>query len=98
MILDPFQYKEKLVLSWLTRQCLVLDTDLHLVLLVTPIYVTLTPVWSSLLDVYEKLTAPQKRVAGLAGVTEAFLVKAVRGIVNVKVNLKFFKLCNIKLS
>lgn len=67
------------------RQCFVLDTDLHLLYLVTPYSVCNQ--WSNLdwmlfLDIWEKLPPCMKRVAELVGVRESFIFNATRGKIN----------------
>ena len=51
----------------------------------TPLYVSVTPDWVCVLRVWEELPAPVRRVAGLLGVREQFLVQAVKGTVNTRV-------------
>ncbi|XP_018006443.1 DNA polymerase theta [Hyalella azteca] len=66
------------------RRCLVLDTDFHLVMLVTPIYISCEPDWLALLGVWEALPAAIRRVASLLGVRESFIVQAVKGTISIK--------------
>ncbi|XP_058838608.1 DNA polymerase theta [Topomyia yanbarensis] len=68
-----------------SRQCFVLETELHAIYLVTPYSVSYqwqSIDWMAYLTRWEKLPEPMKRVGELVGVREAFLVKALRGNVN----------------
>uniref|UniRef100_A0A0R3WBF7 DNA-directed DNA polymerase n=1 Tax=Taenia asiatica TaxID=60517 RepID=A0A0R3WBF7_TAEAS len=58
-----------------------LDTDLHLVYLVTPIYLNLDSNldWSRYLEIYQSLSPPERRVAELFGVEERGLVRCLSG-------------------
>lgn len=63
------------------RQCLVLETDLHLIYLVTPY--SISNQWSDidwlhLLTLWESMTAAMKRVGELVGVQESFIIRCVR--------------------
>ncbi|XP_021338869.1 DNA polymerase theta-like isoform X1 [Mizuhopecten yessoensis] len=64
------------------RQCFVLENELHIIYLVTPIY-TLDLGdkidWYQFYCMWEKLTPDMKRVAELVGVREGFLARAVQG-------------------
>ncbi|XP_026462866.1 LOW QUALITY PROTEIN: DNA polymerase theta-like [Ctenocephalides felis] len=64
------------------RQCFVLDTDLHMIYLVTP-YSICSQLgnidWLLALDLWEELSPNMRRVGELVGVQESFLVKAIRG-------------------
>lgn len=65
-----------------SRQCFVLDSELHAVYLVTPFSVCyqITDIdWMFFLDMWEKLPSEMRRVGEIVGVKESFLVKAVRG-------------------
>lgn len=65
-----------------SRQCFVLETELHAIYLVTPFSVCYQMQdidWMSFLEMWEKLPASMKRVGELVGVKEAFFVKAMRG-------------------
>ncbi|XP_058462812.1 DNA polymerase theta isoform X2 [Malaya genurostris] len=65
-----------------SRQCFVLETELHAIYLVTPYSVSYqwqSIDWMAYLTRWEKLSEPMKRVGELVGVREAFLVKALRG-------------------
>ncbi|KAF2365724.1 DNA-directed DNA polymerase family A palm domain [Trinorchestia longiramus] len=64
---------------------LVSDTDFHLIMLVTPIYISCSPDWMALLEVWEGLPEAVKRVASLLGIKESFIVQAVKGTVCIKV-------------
>lgn len=64
------------------RQNFVLETELHAVYLVTPFSVCyqLQEIdWMIFLDLWENLSVSMKRVGGLVGVKDSFLVKAMRG-------------------
>lgn len=64
------------------RQCLVLETDLHLVYLVTPYSVSSQwgdIDWLHLLTLWESLTKAMKRVGELVGVQESFIIRCMRG-------------------
>ncbi|XP_055612161.1 DNA polymerase theta [Uranotaenia lowii] len=68
-----------------SRQCFVLETELHAIYLVTPYSVAYqwqNINWMSYLERWEKLSAAEKRVGDLVGIREAFLVKAIRGKVD----------------
>ncbi|VDI52041.1 DNA polymerase theta, partial [Mytilus galloprovincialis] len=64
------------------RQCFVLENELHIIYLVTPIY---SMDFGSSLDWYqyyclwESLSVGMKRVAELVGVQESFIARAIRG-------------------
>lgn len=64
------------------RQCLVLETDLHLIYLVTPYSVSSqwgNIDWLHLLTLWESLTKAMKRVGELVGVQESFIIRCLRG-------------------
>lgn len=64
------------------RQCLVLETDLHLIYLVTPYSVSSQwgdIDWLHLLTLWESLTKAMKRVGELVGVKESFIIRCLRG-------------------
>lgn len=64
------------------RQCLVLETDLHLLYLVTPYSVSSQwgeIDWLHLLTLWESLTRAMKRVGELVGVQESFIIRCLRG-------------------
>lgn len=64
------------------RQCLVLETDLHLIYLVTPYSVSNQwgeMDWLHLLTLWESLTKAMKRVGELVGVQESFIIRCLRG-------------------
>ncbi|KAK5650782.1 hypothetical protein RI129_001811 [Pyrocoelia pectoralis] len=63
------------------RQCFVLETELHLIYVVTP-YSTCNQ-WTSMdwmlfLDLWEKLPATMKRVGELVGIRESYIINATR--------------------
>ncbi|XP_075412465.1 DNA polymerase theta isoform X2 [Tenrec ecaudatus] len=58
----------------------VLENDLHIVYLVTPMFVDLTTIdWYRFFCLWEKLPTSMKRVAELVGVEEGFLARCVKG-------------------
>lgn len=64
------------------RQCLVLETDLHLLYLVTPYSVSSQwgeIDWIHLLTLWESLTKAMQRVGELVGVQESFIIRCLRG-------------------
>lgn len=64
------------------RRCFVLETELHLIYLVTPYNACHSwgnIDWMFYLDLWEKLPTTMKRVAELVGVKESFIVRATRG-------------------
>lgn len=66
-----------------SRESFVVETDLHAIYLVTPLSICndLQNIdWAYYLTLFESLPAPMQRVGELVGVSEAFLVKAVRGL------------------
>ena len=66
------------------RKCLALDTELHVVYLVTP-YNPGSQIgqidWMVFLEMWSTMGEPERRVAKLVGVEERFLTSAVRGVV-----------------
>ncbi|KAL3883562.1 hypothetical protein ACJMK2_029814 [Sinanodonta woodiana] len=76
------------------RQCFVLENELHIIYLVTPVYahdIGANIDWYQFYCLWEKLPVDMKRVAELVGVDESFLAKAVRGKIPTKTvtQLKF---------
>ncbi|KAH9504975.1 hypothetical protein Btru_061318 [Bulinus truncatus] len=69
------------------RKSFVLDTDLHLIYLVTPVY---TPDIASCINwfnyhaLWESLSPADRRVAQLVGVSEAFIGRAIKGCIPTK--------------
>lgn len=64
-----------------SRQCFVLECELHAIYLVTPYSVCyqLQDIdWLSFLDIWEKLPTSMKRVGDLVGIKDSFLVRAMR--------------------
>ncbi|KAM6099160.1 DNA polymerase theta isoform 1-T1 [Theristicus caerulescens] len=58
----------------------VLENDLHIVYLVTPLYEEWTAIdWYQFFCLWEKLPASMKRVAELVGIEEGFLARSVKG-------------------
>ncbi|XP_009458832.1 PREDICTED: DNA polymerase theta [Nipponia nippon] len=58
----------------------VLENDLHIVYLVTPLYEEWTTIdWYQFFCLWEKLPASMKRVAELVGIEEGFLARSVKG-------------------
>lgn len=75
------------------RQCLVLETDLHLIYLVTPYSVSSQwgdLDWLHLLTLWESLTKAMKKVGELVGVQESFIIKCLKG--NNRLNCDQFKI------
>lgn len=58
---------------------LVLENDLHLVYLVTPMYVNIEPPWRRYFELYESLPEITKRIGACVGVREGFLARAMQG-------------------
>ena len=58
------------------RAKMILDTELHIVYQVTPIYHNISPDWDLYLNIYSSLNEYSLRVAELVGVNEGFLVRA----------------------
>lgn len=77
------------------RQCFVLDTELHLVYLVTP-YSACNQWgnidWMFFLELWEKLPANMKRVGNLVGIRESFLINASRGKIQSNTNKNYHDL------
>uniref|UniRef100_A0A6P7GLT1 DNA polymerase theta n=1 Tax=Diabrotica virgifera virgifera TaxID=50390 RepID=A0A6P7GLT1_DIAVI len=64
------------------RQCIVLETELHLIYLVTPYsacYSWENIDWMLYLTIWEKLPANMKKVGELVGIRESYIVNATRG-------------------
>lgn len=64
------------------RRCLALDSDLHLVYLVTPGHLGTqlgSLDWGRYQELWERLSAAQRRVAALVGVDEACMARAAAG-------------------
>ncbi len=64
------------------RQCFVLETELHLIYLVTPYSACHqwgNVDWMFYLNLWEKLPPSMKKVGGLVGVRESYIVSATRG-------------------
>ncbi|XP_067402091.1 DNA polymerase theta [Emydura macquarii macquarii] len=58
----------------------VLENDLHILYLVTPVYEEWTTIdWYQFFCLWEKLPASMKRVAELVGIEEGFLARSVKG-------------------
>eukprot|EP00106_Octopus_bimaculoides_P021111 XP_014788553.1 PREDICTED: DNA polymerase theta-like [Octopus bimaculoides] len=69
------------------RRCFVLESELHILYLVTPIYnqdIAANLDWYNYYCLWEKLDPGQHRVAELVGVEEGFIAKAIRGYIPVK--------------
>ncbi|XP_068038025.1 DNA polymerase theta isoform X5 [Anomalospiza imberbis] len=63
----------------------VLENDLHIVYLVTPVYEEWTTIdWYQFFCLWEKLPASMKRVAELVGIEEGFLARSVKGKITAK--------------
>ncbi|XP_034194144.2 DNA polymerase theta isoform X1 [Osmia lignaria lignaria] len=66
------------------RRCFVLDTELHVVYLVTPISSGNqigTIDWMTFMELWKMLSESERRVGQLVGVEERFLTSAIQGIV-----------------
>ncbi|KAI4495700.1 hypothetical protein M0802_008535 [Mischocyttarus mexicanus] len=66
------------------RRCFVLDTELHVVYLVTPVNdgsQISTIDWMIFLELWKSISESERRVGQLIGVEERFLMSAIRGIV-----------------
>ncbi|KAG6796385.1 DNA polymerase theta isoform X1 [Apis mellifera caucasica] len=66
------------------RRCFVLDTELHVIYLVTPLTSgnQIGSIdWMTFLELWKMLSESERRVGQLVGVEERFLTSAVRGIV-----------------
>ncbi|KAL5009648.1 hypothetical protein ScPMuIL_011953 [Solemya velum] len=64
------------------RRCFVLESELHVIYLVTPIYtvdIAANLNWYNYYCMWEHLSADMKLVADLVGVQESFLARAIRG-------------------
>ncbi|KAJ8675482.1 hypothetical protein QAD02_011268 [Eretmocerus hayati] len=79
------------------RKCFVLDTELHVVYLVTPFSSAgqIGPVdWMTFMDLWRSLSESERRVGQLVGVEERFLGSAMRGVVKsgktLNVHRRFF--------
>ncbi|XP_056350646.1 DNA polymerase theta isoform X2 [Oenanthe melanoleuca] len=63
----------------------VLENDLHIVYLVTPVYEEWTTIdWYQFFCLWEKMPASMKRVAELVGIEEGFLARSVKGKITAK--------------
>ncbi|XP_057670465.1 DNA polymerase theta isoform X1 [Diorhabda carinulata] len=77
------------------RQCLVLETELHLIYLVTPYsacYSWGNMDWMLYLDLWEKLPTNMKQVGKLVGIRESYIVNATRGIIQTNTAKLYHKL------
>lgn len=77
------------------RQCFVLETELHLIYLVTPYSACHSwgnIDWMFYLQLWERLPASMKRVGELVGVRESYLVNATRGQIQTQTNKQYHKL------
>ncbi|KZC14173.1 DNA polymerase theta [Dufourea novaeangliae] len=66
------------------RRCFVLDTELHVIYLVTPLSSGSqigTIDWMTFLELWKMLSESERRVGQLVGVEERFLTSAIKGIV-----------------
>ncbi|XP_046834318.1 DNA polymerase theta [Vespa crabro] len=66
------------------RRCFVLDTELHVVYLVTPVNGGSqigTIDWMVFMELWKSMSESEKRVGQLIGVEERFLMSAIRGVV-----------------
>uniref|UniRef100_A0A669QRV1 DNA polymerase theta n=1 Tax=Phasianus colchicus TaxID=9054 RepID=A0A669QRV1_PHACC len=68
----------------------VLENDLHIVYLVTPVYEDWTTIdWYQFFCLWEKLPASMKRVAELVGIEEGFLARSVKGKITAKTEKQY---------
>uniref|UniRef100_A0A803XN46 DNA polymerase theta n=1 Tax=Meleagris gallopavo TaxID=9103 RepID=A0A803XN46_MELGA len=68
----------------------VLENDLHIVYLVTPLYEDWTTIdWYQFFCLWEKLPASMKRVAELVGIEEGFLARSVKGKITAKTEKQY---------
>ncbi|KAI4459694.1 dna polymerase i [Holotrichia oblita] len=77
------------------RQCFVLETELHLIYLVTPY--TACNQWGNIdwmfyMELWQKLSPSMKRVGDLVGVKDHFLINASRGRIQTNTNKSFHDL------
>lgn len=66
------------------RKCFVLDTELHVIYLVTPLSSGSqieTVNWMTFHELWNTISESERRVGRLIGVEERFLLSAIRGIV-----------------
>ncbi|XP_045469101.1 DNA polymerase theta [Harmonia axyridis] len=83
------------------RQCFVLETELHLIYLVTPYsscYQWPRIDWMLYLEFWEKLPLSMKKVGELVGVRESFIINATRGSVQESPKLLIHKRFFIALA
>ncbi|GMT19441.1 hypothetical protein PFISCL1PPCAC_10738 [Pristionchus fissidentatus] len=83
----------------IATRSLALDTELHMLYLVTPVnYTVWSGVdWNALHKVFTRLAPEEKNVARLVGVTERFILRSIQGIMisekeqrNMQIHLRFF--------
>nr|CAD7409223.1 unnamed protein product [Timema poppensis] len=77
------------------RQCFVLENDLHIIYQVTPYSVASqwgNLDWLQVLTIWEHLPVSMKKVGELVGVEERFMVRAMRGTLNVHTSKQAHKL------
>ncbi|CAG9823805.1 unnamed protein product [Phaedon cochleariae] len=77
------------------RRCFVLDSELHLVYLVTPYSACQSwgnIDWMFYLDLWEKLPGHMKKVGELVGVKESYIVNATRGKLQTNTNKSYNQL------
>lgn len=66
------------------RRCFVLDTELHVIYLVTPLSSGCqigTVDWMTFHELWNNMSESERRVGKLVGVEERFVLSAIRGIV-----------------
>ncbi|XP_022909191.2 DNA polymerase theta [Onthophagus taurus] len=74
------------------RRCFVLETELHLIYLVTPYSCcNLSINWMFYLNLWEKLPASMKRVGELVGIRESFIFNASQGKIQSEQKLQIHK-------
>lgn len=77
------------------RQCFVLETELHLIYLVTPYNACNSwgnIDWMFYLELWERLSRTMKKVGELVGIQESYIVNATRGKIQTNTNKLFHKL------
>ncbi|CAH1967457.1 unnamed protein product [Acanthoscelides obtectus] len=77
------------------RQCFVLETELHLIYLVTPYsacYSWGNIDWMFYLELWQRLPRSMKKVGELVGVRESFLISATRGNLQTNTNKSYHKM------
>lgn len=76
------------------RRCFVLDTELHVIYLVTPVSSGSqigTIDWMTFLELWKTISESERRVGQLVGVEERFLTSAIKGIIRPGKIVNLFK-------